>query len=206
MVLQLRPISVPERPAKRPWAYFMTFSCYGTRLHGRQAGSVDRHHNAWKGRYLEPSRGLKDHERRALRNPRARLDRQQRHAVLQAIREVCRHEGWTLHAAHVRTNHVHVVVSAESRPETALAKLKAYASRSLNHLTGAKLERWTRHGSTRWLWEPKQVDQAAHYVVKQQRHPMETYENPTRWADYLHTPTTEPRPSGCGRAGSRLRL
>ena len=177
--------AAPERPVKRPWAYLITFSCYGTKLHGRQAGSIDRNHNAWKGRYLRPSRGLQSYERRLLPTPPTRLDAQQRPVVLQAIEDVCLDQGWTLHAVHVRGNHVHLVVSADVEPEAVMAKLKAYASRSLNRLLGAKAKRWTKHGSTVWLWEPNKVDEAVDYVVRRQGRPLAVYENPNRWGNHL---------------------
>ena len=40
------------------------------------------------------------------------LDRDRRAAVLDALCEVCFDRGWSLWAAHLRTNHVHVVVEA----------------------------------------------------------------------------------------------
>ena len=39
------------------------------------------------------------------------LDRIRRDAVLEAIQDVCAHNGWSLLAAHVRSNHVHTVVA-----------------------------------------------------------------------------------------------
>ena len=43
------------------------------------------------------------------------LDQIRRDAVLGAMQEVCVHRGWSLLAAHVRSNHVHTVVEAEVR-------------------------------------------------------------------------------------------
>lgn len=68
-----------------------------------------------------------------------------------------------------------------------MAKLKAYASRSLNRLFRDKRKRWTRHGSTVWLWEPRKVDEAVDYVVRQQGRPLAACENRNRWNDYLRT-------------------
>ena len=42
----------------RPLAYLITFSCYGSHLHGSESGSVDRNHNVVGGRYLAPEPGL----------------------------------------------------------------------------------------------------------------------------------------------------
>ena len=39
---------------KRYLRYFITFACYGARLHGEESGSVDRQHNLVGSRLLEP--------------------------------------------------------------------------------------------------------------------------------------------------------
>src|ERR1700733_9375120 len=52
--------------------------------------------------------------------------------VLKSLREACSCRGWTLLAAHVRTNHVHVVTTANCKPEQVMTALKAYGSRALN--------------------------------------------------------------------------
>src|SRR5580704_7660823 len=52
------------------------------------------------------------------------LDQARREVVLQAIQEICRHRNWDLLAAHVRTNHVHVVVGAEVPPEKVMGDSK----------------------------------------------------------------------------------
>ena len=56
---------------------------------------------------------------------------------------------------------------------------------SYERLLGAKAKRWTKHGSTVWLWEPNKVDEAVDYVVLRQGRPLAVYENPNRWDDYL---------------------
>ena len=109
------------------------------------------------------------------------LDRTARTVVLHAIREVCREHAWTLYAAHVRATHVHVVVEAEPPPEHVMGKLKAYASRALNRCCGQTPKRWSRHGSTRRLWSPVEVDATVDYVLHRQGDPMATYEQPDRW-------------------------
>jgi len=105
------------------------------------------------------------------------LDRDSRAAVLGALREVCRQRGWSLLAAHVRTNHVHVVVEAEVRPEKVMKDFKSYASRGLNRLgrDGSDRKRWARHGSTRWLWKDQDVQDAIRYVVEEQGEPMAVF-------------------------------
>lgn len=90
-----------------------------------------------------------------------------------------------LHAAHVRQDHVHVVLAGEGPPERMLGKLKAYGSRALNRAFGLRKRRWSRHGSTRWLWAPQQVDDAVHYVVNEQGEPGGSYVNPRRWDEQI---------------------
>jgi REP element-mobilizing transposase RayT len=105
------------------------------------------------------------------------LGQDDRTAVLKALREVCLHRGWSLLAAHVRTNHVHAVVEAEVPPEKVMSDFKSYASRGLNRLgrDGAGRRRWARHGSTRWLWKDEEVRNAIRYVVEEQGEPMAVF-------------------------------
>ena len=102
------------------------------------------------------------------------LDPDSRAAVVEALREVCVQRGWNLLAAHVRTNHVHVIVEAEVRPERVMNDFKSYASRALNRLgrDGPDRKRWARHGSTRWLWRDQDVQEAIRYAVEEQGEPM----------------------------------
>jgi REP element-mobilizing transposase RayT len=102
------------------------------------------------------------------------LDREGRAAVLSALRGHCLYRGWSLLAAHVRTNHVHAIVEADVRPEKVMNEFKSYASRELNRLErdGPDRKRWARHGSTRWLWKDEEVQQALQYVVDEQGEPM----------------------------------
>ncbi len=116
--------------------YFITFTCYGGHLHGDESGSVDRRHNQPGSRSLEADPQRASAERQEMNQGPYLLDRDSRAAVLEALREVCVHRGWTLFAAHVRTNHVHVVVEAEVRPEKVMNDFKSYASRGLNRLAG----------------------------------------------------------------------
>lgn len=108
-------------------------------------------------------------ERRNMKESPYLLDAAARAMVLAAIQEVCVYRGWNLLAAHVRTNHVHVVVEAEYRPEKPLRDFKAYASRALNRAEETRrVNRWARHGSTRWLWKDQEVRDAIRYVVDEQ--------------------------------------
>jgi len=68
-------------------------------------------------------------------------------------------------------------------PERVMAYLKHYASWALNRQDGERRRRWTSHGSTRWLWEPDNVDRAIDYVLNQQGAPMAMYRLARHWAE-----------------------
>jgi REP element-mobilizing transposase RayT len=161
-------------------ACLITFTCYGTRLHGRESGSVDRHHNIPGLPYLPANPvWLGFNESRMTDEPYG-LDVTRRKIVLEALQAGCAHRGWALIAAHVRTTHVHVVVTAEENPDKVMTALKAYASRDLNEsgLDRPGRKRWTRHGSTCDLRTPEAVQRAAKYVIEHQGKPMAVYTAP----------------------------
>ena len=157
--------------------YLITFACYGHHLHGDDSGSVRPQHNLPGSPALERDPWQVAIERSAMDQPPYVLDQPSRTAVLQAVSEVCIHRGWNLLAAHVRTNHVHIVVEGEAPPENMMTDFKSYATRRLNSVNGdaPNRKRWARHGSTRWLWNDKAVRQAIRYVVEEQGEPMSLY-------------------------------
>lgn len=161
-----------------PAAYLITFACYGKIHHGDPLGSVDRDHNGYGGRLIERDGRRAWCDRRTMKQAAYSLDEARRMVVLKAIEEVCTHRRWGLKAAHIRRDHVHVVVSAEAAPEKIMGDFKAYASRALTSagFEHAKRKRWTRHGSTRYVWKPEHVDRAIAYVLREQGKPMQTYD------------------------------
>lgn len=120
-----------EKIRKIPLAYLITFTCYGTWLHGDERGSVDRKHNEYQAPLLETNTRRKNHETNALKSPPVFLNERMREIVSRTVEEVCVHRRWTLHEQNVRTNHVHVVVSGEIDPDKIMKDLKAYATRRL---------------------------------------------------------------------------
>lgn len=150
--------------------YLITFASYGCHLHGDESGSVDREHHLPGSRLIEadPKRVLA--EKLQMDQLPYAMDPTRRDTVLAAIGERCSDRHWNLLAAHVRTNHVHIVVEAEVRPERVMNDLKSYTSRCLNRLgfDEPARKRWARHGSTRWLWKPQSVSAAIGYVVHEQ--------------------------------------
>ena len=165
-------------PPTPPLAYHITFTCYGTWLHGDERRSADRSHNVPGAPYLAPNDGRLEAARRRMVQPPYRLDAARRGCVLQAVMAACPRRGWTLHAAHVRTRHVHVVVGAAGPPEPVMNALKSYTSARLNKggFESRDRRRWTRHGSTRYLWTPGAVAGAIDYVVSEQGPPMAVFD------------------------------
>ena len=113
-------------------------------------------------------------EQRLMCAPPYNLDPKRRRAVLETIQEVCVFRSWDLLAAHVRTEHVHVVVSASRSPEIVMRDFKVYASRRLNQAEEDR-KRWARHGSTVYLWTHDAVKNAIEYVVERQGQAMEVF-------------------------------
>jgi REP element-mobilizing transposase RayT len=109
------------------------------------------------------------------------MDALRRRVVLTSVQEVCCCRGWNLLAVHVRTNHVHVVTTADRTPVQVMIAMKAYSSRALNKsaLDGPERRRWARHASTRYLWTGDAVRAAIEYVVREQGEFMSVFENPS---------------------------
>ena len=153
-------------PATNALAYFITFHTYGTWMHGSEQGSVDHLHNQFGQPTLDPDPGREQAESAHARQDALLLDTPRRLAVDASIREVCEHRHWTLHELNVRSNHVHVVVSAPVPPERVMGDFKSYATRRLRSDGFVKESDkvWTRHGSTRYLWKPDALVDACNYV------------------------------------------
>ncbi len=161
---------MPREFSSHPIAYFITFSTHGTRLHGDARGSVDRKHNQFGAAYLPIDANKMDYESGIMKNEPIILTAACREQVHRAIVEVCAHRGWELHALNVRTNHVHVLVSTMNTPERVMSSFKSWSSRRLiedqSFQRGTKI--WSRHGSTRYIWNRDQFNAAGRYVVEGQ--------------------------------------
>jgi REP element-mobilizing transposase RayT len=151
-----------------PIAYLITIRCYGTWLHGDARGSMDR---GKFNRYGDPKipvrPGLERSDSVLLKSPSLELNAAQREATKEAIRHDCLVRGYRLYALNVRTNHVHTVVSANKKPEQIMNGFKAYVTRGLRDkgLVSKRDKVWSRHGSTKYLWNDEQVERAIDYVL-----------------------------------------
>jgi REP element-mobilizing transposase RayT len=161
--------------------YLITFACYGSRLHGDESGSVDPKHRIYGDPLVPANPRRVASEQRRQNQTTYRMDSAQRPVVLEGLRAACRERGWNLRAAHVRSNHLHIVVQADARPERVLHDLKSYASRELNlaGFDGPDRKRWARHGSTRWLGneDNEHVAAAVRYVLEEQGEAMAVYDS-----------------------------
>ena len=152
-----------------PLAYFLTWTTYGTWLHGDRRGSVDRT-NAWFGTDYHPQsdRWSAASERR-MKSPPVVLSPSHRQTVEQALRKHVDLRGWEILALSCRSNHVHAVVAAgDVPPERVMTEMKAYATRALRatgEMTSGKV--WTRHGSTRYVRTSASLEAAVRYVQTQ---------------------------------------
>lgn len=148
--------------------YLITWTTYGSWLPGDSRGSVAVPRNRPGEPAERPSEQLRGAMMNSMSEPPFTLTNEHREIVESTIREHCVIRQWTLHAVNVRTNHVHVVVSAGAPPEKAMGEFKAWSSRAL-HSRGLDREHiWSRHGSTRWIDEQSSLSRAIQYVVHEQ--------------------------------------
>jgi len=160
-----------------PLAYFITFTTYGSWLHGSAKGAADREHHVYGTPYLEPDPARERQMQERMLQPEYLLSPPEREIVCRAIVDLAHEKGWRLFAAHVRRNHVHVVVTADREPGRILSDVKARASRELTRAgfdTSAR-RRWTRHGSTRHLFDEEHVATAIRYTLDGQGERMAWY-------------------------------
>jgi REP element-mobilizing transposase RayT len=157
--------NTPNRTS--PYAYFITFTTYGTRLHGDQRGTVDRENNQFDTPLCKTNHNLNWHMKKQSKQSQIILTDEQRQAVLTAIKNTCQHNNWQLFAAHVRSNHIHLIVKSGSPPEKIMSTLKSFSTKALNKQRGTKRNKtyWTRHGSTRYIWCSDFLYPAMQYVI-----------------------------------------
>ncbi len=152
-----------------PLAYLLTWTTYGTWLRGDPRGWV-KNHASGSDEYEPGNAGLRASDTDAIAGPTIFFDAPARRLIEGAIRGVCEQREWMLHAINVRSNHVHVVVTAPVPPEKAMTDFKAWSTRRLRE-AGVVAESgrvWTKHGSTRYLNSEASVVRAVEYVIHEQ--------------------------------------
>jgi REP element-mobilizing transposase RayT len=155
-----------------PLAYLITIRTYGTWLHGDERRSVDTHDN--KNVYGRPNQApssrLEQRMQDNMKRSKVILNHEQRKFMKELIEEECCFRGYKLHALNVRSNHVHLVVSAEIAPEKLTDRIKAFITRRFREsgFISTKEKLWSRGRSRQYLWKERDVGRAIAYVVYDQ--------------------------------------
>jgi len=151
---------------KFPLAFLLTWTTYGTWLHGDERGSF----NAY-GNFIPATSILRAKAVAAMSEDAVILTDEQRKIVDARLLELCCLAGWCLHARNVRTNHVHAVVSASLAGEALRSRLKAGCSMSLSEHAGLVIagkngarKWWTQKGNIVEIWSERHLEEEIKYV------------------------------------------
>jgi REP element-mobilizing transposase RayT len=154
-------------------AYHIVWTTYGTWLPGD-----------WRGWVLKGVSGIQSPDPDLERDARERmveeivlLSPEQRAIVERTIAEHCRIRGWHLHAVNARSNHIHVVVTADRKPDDVRDQFKAWCSRKLSDAAGLTKAVARKAGRRHWFTEggdaeviehPDYLENAIRYVLEGQ--------------------------------------
>ena len=144
-----------------PITSLITWTTYGTWLPGDMRG--------WRNRTAGeqfPRPLLEQWCREQMTGGSVLLTIADRQTVEDACREHCDFRKWLLFAVSARSNHVHVVVAADEKPQKVRGQLKANCTRRLrNQETPLVVERtWTRGGDCSILIGDDDIETAVFYV------------------------------------------
>jgi REP element-mobilizing transposase RayT len=135
-------------------AYHLTWTTYGTWLPGDRRGWVRT-----KLPGIQPPDAQRERfARKAMAEAEVLLSCAQRELIEQTIHDHCAVRKWLLHAVHARTNHVHVVVTAEPEPDEVRNQFKSWCSRKLSDADGLQGAVAVRAGRRRWFTEGGDVE------------------------------------------------
>jgi hypothetical protein len=160
-----------QPPMADPLAYFLTWSTYGTWLPGDERGWIE-YQSGWQ--LPDPLRKLEAAAR--MTENACRLDLAQREVVQDQVAETCQVRCRPLHAVNCRSNHVHVVLSADQAPKIVRNQLKAWCTRRLKELavkrdeaskcTAATIREnwWAARGSQRFINDEDSLEAVILYV------------------------------------------
>jgi REP element-mobilizing transposase RayT len=160
--------------------WLLTWTTYATWLPGDPRGFVSNiADDTGKGtRHNVPGTpcdadmpALRQYMQQRLKGNPVYLDRSQANLLLKQFQETATYRGWSLLAAAVMPNHVHLVVAVAGDPDPAslLRDFKSYGSRALNRRWGEPIGGtwWTESGSRRKLRDDAAVQAAVRYVQEQ---------------------------------------
>ncbi len=186
--------------SKYPLAYLITFTCYGNRLHGSEFGSTKRGKAGENNKHVTQNAGLEQYERGLMKQLAFVLDESKARIALAAMLETAEYRKWVMLALHVGFTHVHMVVKAADDPKRVMRDMKSYASRALTRegYDHGRRRRWTRNGSTEYLWGDDDVQRAIDYVLNRQGTSLAVYRNP----DTMNLPDSRDRQGAGNSHGS----
>ena len=146
-------------------AYHLIWTTYGTWLPGDARGWVEEGKPG-----VQPGNPHRERLARSHMNHGPTYLTEAHRAVVEAtVRDHCAVRGWTLHAVHARSNHVHVVVTAGLAADRALAQLKAWCSCRLSEQTpNPPPTWWTKEGTRKPIWDEAYLQNAIEYVLERQ--------------------------------------
>jgi REP element-mobilizing transposase RayT len=130
-------------------AYHITWTTYGTWLPGDFRGWIKANHNGIQA----PDRKLELQSLARMADDAIELTTSQRQLVEETIRRHCEIRNWQLYAVNVRTNHIHIVVTADRDPTEVMKQLKAWCSRKLSDDAGITTVVAKKAGRRRWFTE-----------------------------------------------------
>jgi REP element-mobilizing transposase RayT len=171
-----------------PHAYLITCRTYATWMHGDRRTSVDRYHNKYLAPKVKPNSILEKTRKDLCIESPFLMNAPQRETVLRSIIDTCQCANWYLYAAHVRANHMHVVVRAEKEPEKISVSLKAYATRYLKkqHPELNRERYWSKGESTRYIFQSESLFRAMQYTIEEQGIKMAFYCEPAYYEILAH--------------------
>jgi REP element-mobilizing transposase RayT len=145
--------------------YFITWTTYGTWLPGDSRGW-----RKWKKGEQQPRPLLEAWCRERMKGKLVILNSEQRAKVEGVCHRHAEIRGWTIHAINVRSNHVHIVVTADAAPAKVRDQFKANATRVLRQETDpiANETIWTRGGDAEIVDGDNGLEQVVLYVTDAQ--------------------------------------
>ncbi|MEQ8790410.1 MAG: transposase [Pirellulaceae bacterium] len=153
--------------------YHIIWTTYGTWLPGDRRGWVQKK----KPGIQDPDPKREEGARITMAESAIVLNAVQRSIVDETIHTHCEIRDWSLHALNVRSNHVHVVLTADRAADDVVRQLKAWCSRNLSDDAGLETQVAAKAGRRRWFTEggeakvidsEEYLENAIHYVMELQ--------------------------------------
>ena len=148
-----------------PLAYFITWTIYGTFLHG------DRRWWRQNGQQKLPRPRLEYWQRDRLKHEVILLSDRHRQIVKAKVVEHCQIRKWKLWIANPRSNHVHVVVASPGHLGTTVRdQLKANGTGALRKHDPKFRDRpvWTTKGDIELIWTEDELERVVEYAGEAQ--------------------------------------